>query len=238
MRIPEVNYSSPRKFTIKQRMALFCFPPVVAIAMKILFSTCRKEARGTTFLRNVLDEHARVIVAVWHESMALAAHHYRNTGYHTLTSYSYDGEMAARVIAPFGLLAVRGSSSRGGSDALDDLARALEHVQAVGFTLDGPRGPRRVAKPGIAILAARTQTHIIPHAFTVHPAWRLNSWDRLPIPKPFARIVSACGEPVPPPKDTSPEAVEATRQKTETELNRLHAEIESETPNGQTTQID
>ena len=92
--------------------------------------------------------------------------------------------------------------------------------------MDGPVGPRRVAKPGIAILAARTGLPIIPHAFTARPVWRLNSWDKFPIPKPLAKIRSAYGLPIPPPPDDSPEAVEATRLQVETELNRLHEEIE------------
>jgi hypothetical protein len=173
-----------------------------------------------------LETEGRAIVAIWHESMGLAACHYRNTGFHTLTSYSFDGEFGARVVKRFGLSAVRGSSSKGGSDAVANLAEALNHVQAVGFTLDGPRGPRRVAKPGVAILSARTRTPIIPHAFAVYPAWRLRSWDQFPIPKPFGRIISAYGPPIPPPRDRSPDAVEEVRLAAERALNGLHEEIE------------
>ena len=229
-RIPGLLYTSPYVFSIRQRLNLCLLPLGAALGLKALIGACRIDVRGIDHWNQVLEAHGRVIVAIWHESMGLAAAHYRNTGFHTLTSYSFDGEFAARVVKRFGLLALRGSSSRGGSDALDNMAEALHHVQAVGFTLDGPRGPRRVAKPGIAILAARTATPIIPHAFAVHPAWRLHSWDRFPIPKPFARIISAYGPAIPPPESNSPDAAEVTRRCVEETLNRLHDEIESELP--------
>lgn len=176
----------------------------------------------------VMKSHGRVIIAIWHESMGLSACHFRGSGYHTLTSYSFDGEMAARVVRRFGMLAVRGSSSRGGAEAVRSLAAALEHVPAVGFTLDGPKGPRRVAKAGVAVLAARTQTPIIPFAITVAPSWRLNSWDRLPVPKPFSRIVSAFGPAVVAPGDDSEEKVEEVRAQIEASLNELHADLDRE----------
>src|SRR5690606_15894263 len=99
------------------------------------------------------------------------------------------GELAARIVTHFDLRAVRGSSSRGGADALNQLQQAMALGAGVGFTLDGPRGPRRKAKLGAAIIAARTGAIIVPNAFAVSRAWRLRSWDRLPIPKPFSRVL-------------------------------------------------
>src|SRR5690606_3081217 len=109
-------------------------------------------------------------------------------GYHTLTSYSYDGELAARAIEPFGIHAVRGSSSRGGREALEQLEAALRIGVTIGITLDGPRGPRRVSKPGVAILSGRTGVPVIPLSLGSPSGWRMRSWDRMLIPKPFSRI--------------------------------------------------
>ncbi len=229
-RIPGVQYTSPYAFSPSQRLALAALPPVVALALRGLAATCRKDWRDRQCLDETLSKHGRAIIAFWHESMGLAACRFPNTGWHTLTSYSYDGEFAARVVRWFGLEAARGSSSKGGSEALASLAVAIEKVSVVGFTLDGPRGPRRVAKPGIAILAARTRAPIVPYAYTVTPAWRLRSWDRFPVPKPFGRIVQACGPAIPPPADESPEAIEATRLEVETSLNAVHARIEASFP--------
>jgi lysophospholipid acyltransferase (LPLAT)-like uncharacterized protein len=135
--------------------------------------------------------------------------------------------MAARSIEPLGLHAVRGSSSRGGSEALQQLEKALSLVPIVGFTVDGPKGPRREAKPGIAILAARTQTPIVPMTLVATRTWRLNSWDRFTVPLPFGRIVSACGPPIEPPSDDSGAAVEATRIQVDESLASLHLDLEN-----------
>ena len=106
------------------------------------------------------------------------------------------------------------------------MEKVLGKVPAVGLTLDGPRGPRRVAKAGIAILAARTQTPLVPVAAALDRAWRLRSWDRFMIPKPFARVIYAFAEPIAPPAEDTPEAVEAVRLQVELALNALHDEIE------------
>jgi lysophospholipid acyltransferase (LPLAT)-like uncharacterized protein len=122
-------------------------------------------------------------------------------------------------------MAVRGSSSKGGSEALRDLAVVLQHVSVVALTLDGPHGPRRIAKPGAAILAARTGVPIIPHAFAVRSAWRLQSWDQFMIAKPFAQVISVYGAPIPPPVNTNPDTIEETRLRVENSLNDLYQEI-------------
>lgn len=169
-----------------------------------------------------------MILAIWHETLGLAAWYHRNTGYHTLTSYSFDGELAARVVRHFGLYALRGSSSRGGAEALKEMQRAAALVPALGFTLDGPKGPRRVAKPGVAILALKTGLPIIPHAFAAAPCWRMRSWDQFIVPKPFGRLVSGYGEPIYPPPKGTPGAIESLRREVERSLNRLHESLDQE----------
>ena len=227
-KIPNVPYTSPYTFTPKQKLALLFLPRIVTMGLKTLERTCRHEVRNVCYWDEMLKATGgRALIAIWHETLALAAWHYRNTGGHTLTSYSFDGEFAARVVRLFGMMAVRGSSSRGGAEALHGFAEAAKRVKILGFTLDGPRGPRRVAKPGIAILAARIGLPIIPHAFRVDPAWHLNSWDRFTIPKPFGKVLSAYGRPIVPPTDESPEAIEQTRLEVERELNRLSSDIEA-----------
>ncbi len=168
---------------------------------------------------STLKTEKKVIVAFWHEHMAFGAHIFQGTNYHTLTSYSYDGEIAARVVRRFGLEAVRGSSSRGGSDALKGLQIALEKTGCVGWTLDGPKGPRRIAKPGVAVLSARTKAPIIPMSAIIDKAWRLKSWDKFPVPKPGAKITVVFGSPIQPPKSEEAEDIETVRKEVEEVLN-------------------
>ncbi len=228
MKHPGLQYHSPYAFTLKQRLMLAAGAPLIAGALKALCWTCSEERLGPDTIANLIGTGQHVIPAIWHETLGLAAWHYRGTGYHTLTSYSFDGELAARVVLRFGLPALRGSSSRGGRDALEHMRTATEFVPAVGFTLDGPKGPPRIAKPGIAILALRTGLPVVPHAFAASKCWRMRSWDRLVIPKPRARLLSACGPPIYPPPENTPEAMESLRAEVEHVLNQLHDTLDQE----------
>lgn len=228
MRIPGLKYDSPLTFTRKQRMILFVVPPLVANLYKFLGATCGREVRRQDVFEGMIRERGTALLALWHESTGLLACLHQGRNFHSTASYSFDGELAARAVHAFGAETVRGSSSRGGSLALDQMEKALGHVPAVGITLDGPRGPRRVAKPGIAILSARTGAPIVPNAVAITRCWRTKSWDRFMIPKPFARIIYAFGDPVPPPLTENPADIETTRLAVEVALNKLHGEIERE----------
>lgn len=227
MKLPGLQYHSPYAFSLRQRMRLAFLPPAIAGALRAIYATCRIEIIGGQHYEDTLarDEHA--ILAFWHETLGMAAAHYQGKNYHTLTSFSFDGEMAARVISWFNEEAVRGSSSKGGAEGLRQLQLALEQIPCVGITLDGPRGPRRQSKVGAAVLAARTGHAILPNAFAAAPCWRLRkSWDQFMVPKPFSTIVCAYGEAIAPPKSEDPEEVEAVRALTESRLLALQEATE------------
>jgi|LSQX01.3.fsa_nt_gb lysophospholipid acyltransferase (LPLAT)-like uncharacterized protein len=220
---------TPRKpFTFSQRLQLAVFPIMLADIFKLLYKSCPLEVRGARYKEEVLAEHGRCHMAIWHEAMAVAGCYYGGHDYTTMTSQSYDGEFAARVIKRWRIGAARGSSSRGGSDALSTMYEAAQHARITGFTLDGPQGPRYVAKPGMSVLSARTGLPVVPNIFAFEKAWRLNSWDRFPIQKPFSRIYCVYGEAVPPPADDSPEAIEVARLALESRMNEILADLHRE----------
>jgi len=228
VKLPGIVYASPTRFTLKQRVKLAILPPLIAALHKALLATCRWEIRHEERLESVIANHGTAILATWHETTGVLLCMHRGRNFHSTASFSFDGELAARLVSYYGVETVRGSSSRGGSVALDQMERAAPHVPCVGLTTDGPRGPRRVAKPGAAILAARVQKPIVPNACAVNRAWRLRSWDRMIIPTPFARIVVDFAEPIPPPPADTPEEVEAARLAIERALNALHDSLEAE----------
>ena len=230
--LPGINYESPNTFTGAQRFVFRTIGPLLAAAIKTISITCRHTRLGRELWENTLKQHGRAIVAVWHESTTLGTCYYRGSGIHTLASYSFDAELGVRAVNRFGICSVRGSSSNGGSAALHDLALVLASKRSVILTSDGPRGPRRIAKPGVAILAARTGVPIIPHAFAVSAAWRLHSWDRLAIAKPFTRVISMYGPPIPPPANTNPATIEQTRLLVEIGLNQAYRQIEDNALSG------
>jgi hypothetical protein len=139
-----------------------------------------------------------------------------------MTSENFDGEWITGVIQRFGYGAARGSSSRGGARALVQLKRDLEAGRTVGFALDGPRGPARVAQPGAIWLAGATGHPVLPFHVEASRAWTMKSWDRTQVPQPFSRVALVVGEPIVVP-DSSESAVAAGTRA----LERRLGEIES-----------
>src|SRR5688572_4421955 len=156
-----------------------------------------------------------VIWAFWHNRLFLIPFifrkHFPQTRGAALTSLSKDGEILAAYIGRFGIESVRGSSSRGGRAALIALKRALDAGAVAAITPDGPRGPCYALQPGILKLAQLTGAVILPVHIHYSRAWRLKSWDRFIIPKPFARVVLTFDPPLEVPRAETDEGFEARR---------------------------
>jgi lysophospholipid acyltransferase (LPLAT)-like uncharacterized protein len=137
-----------------------------------------------------------------------------------MISQSRDGEYATRVASWLGFKNVRGSSTRGGRDALKELIRKIREGEIGGMLADGPVGPARVAKMGSVILARDTQVPLIPILWSADRCWMLNTWDRYLIPKPFARVVFYYAEPVWVPDSAKGQELETLRLLLEERLNQ------------------
>lgn len=146
----------------------------------------------------------RIIYAFWHNRVFLATWFWRRRGIVVMTSPSFDGEYIARFIQRFGYGAARGSSGRAASRAFRQMAACLDSGLDVAFTIDGPRGPRYVAKPGAVRLAMRTGAAILPFHISAEHYWEVESWDRFQIPRPFTRAVILLGRPICVPMEGSP----------------------------------
>ena len=110
-----------------------------------------------------------------------------------MVSRSFDGEYIARIIEKLGFIAVRGSSSHGGASALLGLKSQLEQGSSVAFTIDGPRGPKYVAKPGPVLLSRASALPMAAFYVALSDAWVLNTWDAMMIPKPFSKALARIG---------------------------------------------
>ena len=146
-------------------------------------------------VRDARRRRQPLIFAFWHGQLLPLLWHHRGQGVTVLVSEHGDGEVVTRVAHALGYRTVRGSTTRGGGRALLGMARAVAAGSDVAFTPDGPRGPAETFSPGALIVAQRTGAPIVPVAAGVSRAWRLRSWDRFVIPKPFARVVVAYGDP-------------------------------------------
>jgi lysophospholipid acyltransferase (LPLAT)-like uncharacterized protein len=135
------------------------------------------------------------IYALWHGHLLPLLWHHRDEGVVVLISEHRDGEIVARAAESLGYGLIRGSTTRGADRALIALVRELQAGREIAITPDGPKGPAGKFAPGALIAAQRSGTFILPVAASASRAWRLKSWDRFMIPKPFARVTVAYGAP-------------------------------------------
>ncbi len=126
----------------------------------------------------------------------MATYRFRGQGIVVMISRNRDGEYIARIIKQFGYGVVRGSSSKGAHAATVEILLALKNSRDVGLSIDGPRGPRYVAKPGAAYLARKSGNPVVPFSISVEKKWMMNSWDHFQVPKPFSRAVVLVGNPI------------------------------------------
>jgi len=166
-----------------------------ALILRILGATLRFEVSGAEKWR---DPHLRgspVILVLWHAWMLPLIHLHRGQGIVILASDHGDGEYISQVAARMGLGTARGSSTRGGEKGLRGLLRSLRDGKTVAITPDGPRGPARKLKDGVLVAAQLSGASLVPISVRASSAWRLSSWDRFVIPKPFSKIVVEYGGP-------------------------------------------
>lgn len=161
--------------------------------LRALASTWRMETVNGEPLAEARRSGRRVLFALWHGELLPLLWHQRGENVAIVISDHRDGEIIARIAESLGYATVRGSSSKGGSRALIGLMREIDAGRDGAITPDGPRGPARLFAPGAAVAAHRTGALIAPIRARASRAWRLRSWDRFLVPKPFARVTVSFG---------------------------------------------
>jgi lysophospholipid acyltransferase (LPLAT)-like uncharacterized protein len=164
--------------------------------IRIVCSSLRWEAIDWSNLELIHKAGKRYIASFWHGRIFMATYAFRNRGIVVMTSKNRDGDYIARVIERFGYSTARGSSTRGSRGALVEMLRQMKKNRDVGFTMDGPVGPRYIAKPGAAYLARKTGNAVLPFSVSVEKKWIMKSWDRFTIPKPFSKAFLIIGTPI------------------------------------------
>ncbi|MGE5244552.1 MAG: lysophospholipid acyltransferase family protein [Betaproteobacteria bacterium] len=188
-----------------------------------LGSTLRWRVEGMEHLDGVSAGGRRPIMAFWHGRILPATWYFRRRGIVVITSENFDGEWIAGIIERCGYGTARGSTSRGARKALLQLVREMQAGRPAGFTVDGPRGPARVAQPGAVWLAKATGNPVVPFHMEADRFWSVRSWDRTQVPKPFATVALAVGEPIEVPPDADDDAIEAARRELEARLRTLES---------------
>jgi lysophospholipid acyltransferase (LPLAT)-like uncharacterized protein len=183
--------------------------------------TLRWRVEGLHHLDAIAASGRRPVMAFWHGRILPATFYFRRRGIVVITSENFDGEWIARIIERFGYGTARGSTTRGGQRAMKQLVRDMEEGKPAGFTLDGPRGPARVAQPGAIWLARATGNPVLPFHLEASSHWTMRSWDRTQIPKPFSTVALVVGEPLEVPREATDEQMESARHELERRLAAL-----------------
>lgn len=162
----------------------------------LLARTWRFQVSGDGPVADLIARRRPYILALWHSRILPLLFSHRDRGIVLLISKHRDGGHLAALAAGLGYSAVRGSTNRGGEVGLLGIIRALEAGNIVALTPDGPRGPAEKVQAGIVSAARHAGAPIVPLTANASAEWRLPTWDRMRIPKPFARVHVVFGTPL------------------------------------------
>jgi hypothetical protein len=210
-----------RHYSRRQRITIWLISHAFYLLIKITGKTIRFETDGWENFEAIERSGKPPIYAFWHNRIFLATYYFRHRGIVVMSSQSYDGEYIASFIKRFGFGVLRGSSTRGGVGALVEMIRLMRQGLPMGFTMDGPKGPKYVAKTGACLLAKKTGNPIMPFMLEAEKYWSVKNWDNLQIPKPFSRARVFIAEPLFVEKDANDARIEECRVLLQAKLDEL-----------------
>jgi lysophospholipid acyltransferase (LPLAT)-like uncharacterized protein len=211
------------EYSFSKRLSIRFADLIFYLLISLIGKTIRFETNGWENFEQIASRGKIPIYAFWHNRIFLATYFFRDRDIVVITSQSFDGEYIARFIQRFGYGAVRGSSTRGGVGALVEMIRIMKAGLPTGFTVDGPKGPKYVAKTGAILLAKKTQNPVMPFSVETKKCWTVKSWDNLQIPKPFTRAKVFIAEPVYVEADADEPEIEKKRNELQAKLDELTA---------------
>ncbi|HJR07807.1 MAG TPA: lysophospholipid acyltransferase family protein [Pyrinomonadaceae bacterium] len=209
-------------YTFKQRLIIRAADLAFYVLINLIGRTTRFRVEGWEHWEAATRDGGQPIYTFWHNRVFLATYFWRRRGIVVMTSQSFDGEYIARFIQRFGYGASRGSSSRGAVGALVEMVKLMRQGRPTAFTIDGPRGPRYVAKMGAVLLAKKTGKPILPFSINSDRYYSAPSWDAFQVPYPFTRARVLIAPPIYVPADADEPALEAKRDELQRALDALN----------------
>src|SRR6266536_3225117 len=206
------SFADLSSYTFKERVMIRAADLAFFVAIKLIGRTVKFEVNGWENWETALRDGKIPIYAFWHDRVFLATYFWRRRRIVVMTSRSFDGEYIARFIQRFGYGAARGSSTRGATGAIVEMVRLMRAGCPTAFTIDGPKGPRYVAKMGAVLLAKKTGNPILPFTITARKFWEVKkSWEQFQIPKPFTSARVFIATPIYVASEADDKALEAKR---------------------------
>jgi lysophospholipid acyltransferase (LPLAT)-like uncharacterized protein len=210
-------------YSFKDRWLIRAADLAFFILIKLIGRTVKFEIAGWENWEAASRDGKIPIYTFWHNRVFLSTYFWQRRAIVVMTSRSFDGEYIARFIQRFGYGAARGSSTRGATGAIVEMIRLMRAGCPTAFTIDGPKGPRYVAKMGAVLLAKKTGNPILPFTIGANRFWEAKkSWDRSQVPKPFSRAQVLIAPPIFVPADADEALLNSKRDKLQESLDELN----------------
>lgn len=217
------SFAQLSSYSFKDRFLIRAADLSFFLLIKLFGRTVKFEIEGWENWEAASQAGQIPIYTFWHNRVFLATYFWRQRRIVVMTSQSFDGEYIARFIQRFGYGAARGSSTRGATGAVVEMVRLMRTGCPAAFTIDGPKGPRYVAKMGAVLLAKKTGHPILPFTITAANFWEAKkSWDRFQVPKPFTMALVGIAPPIHVPADADDATLEARRGELQNALDELN----------------
>ena len=188
---------NPQSFGFWQRVQIFLASWAGYLAVLLVGRSLRWEVHGWENWEAAAKLGKGLIYTFWHREIFSACWFWRKRGIVVMTSRNFDGEYIARIIRKHGYGAARGSSTRGASQALTEMIECLQKGRDAAFTIDGPRGPRWVAKRGSVMLSKATGAAILCFHVALRRAYVFRrTWDLTQFPYPFSQVAVFIAPPI------------------------------------------
>lgn len=209
------------QYSFAERLQIRAIGLSAYVVIKLIGMTIKFEEINGGKIERIQDAGHLPIMAFWHDRIVTGAYYFRHRRLIVLSSLSFDSEYTARVIQRLGIGIVKGSSTRGGVSGLVGMIRMMKRGLGAAFTVDGPKGPKYEVKAGPVLLAKKTGNPLMPFVIECRSFWRLKSWDRLHIPKPFTPAAVIFGDPIYVDAETDDDGIEAKRMELQHSLDAL-----------------
>lgn len=224
------KFASLARYPLRKKLIIYAVDFLLYSTLTLIGRTIRFEEidgwedsdiKGFENFETALHSGKSGINSFWHNRLFLMTYFWKDRETAVMVSQSFDGEYISRTAQRFGFGVIRGSSTRGGSNALKQMLKLSEEGIEMTLTVDGPKGPKYKVKPGVINLAKQTGKPIFPILAEAKKFWSINSWDNLQIPKPFTKAKIFFGEPVVVPKNADDNEFKAKQKELQRKLDEL-----------------
>lgn len=220
--------ASKKKIDWKTRLLFSAASYIFYVIAHSIYRTCRVTVFGKEHEDQYLRENKPLLFVSWHQGLLYFVYHFRNRNGLIMVSQSKDGDLINRILRLFGFQSVRGSSSRGGKEAMYQMIEQVNQTQcSAGLVADAPKGPFGIAKTGIIRIAQQTGLPLIPVMCWANRKKLFNSWDRTLLPLPFSHIVFFYAPPLFIPADADDRQIEKMRRNLTDQLNQMHRQAQA-----------